>query len=58
MLCGASHNCSESQQTGLRKPLLPEINIVSSLTLPSGLKKKFLFVMNTGQILRGNIRKE
>lgn len=58
MLCGASHNCSKSQQMGLRKPLLPEINIVSSLTLPSGLKKKFLFVMNTGQILRGNIRKE
>lgn len=58
MLCGASHNCSESQQMGLRKPLLPEINIVSSLTLPSGLKKKFLFVMNRGQILRGNIRKE
>ena len=40
MLCGASHNCSESQQMELRKPLLPEINIVSSLTLPSGLKKK------------------
>lgn len=40
MLCGASHNCSESQQTGLPTPLLPEINIVSSLTLPSGLKKR------------------
>lgn len=40
MLCGASHNCSESQQTGLPAQLLPEINIVSSFTLPSGLKKK------------------
>lgn len=52
MLRGASHNCSESQQTGL-PALLPEINIVSSLTLPSGLKKKrkkFLFVMNRGQV--------
>jgi hypothetical protein len=40
MLCCASHNCSKSQQTELPTPLLPEINIVSSLTLPSGLKKK------------------
>lgn len=40
MLCGASHHCSESQQTGLPTPFLPEINTVSSLTPASGLKKK------------------
>lgn len=39
-LCGASHNCSESQQTDAPIPLLPEISIVSSLTVASGFKKK------------------
>lgn len=54
MLCGASHNCSESQQIGLQKTSSPRNQhcFLSHSTFQFE-KKKFLFVMNRGEFSVG-----